>query len=66
MFDWNSTACEPGYGRGGVPDSGNNYNPNHDLGIGTGVGPGRPAVHTDHRPIAARLRILTLGEAGDR
>jgi hypothetical protein len=64
MFEWNSTACTPGDVKGGVPDSGTNYSPNYDVGAGTG--PGRAALITDHRPIAARLRIFTPGDAGDR
>jgi hypothetical protein len=64
MYEWNSTACTPGDIKGGVPDSGTNYNPNYN--VGAGVGPGRAALITDHRPIAARLRIFTPGDAGDR
>jgi hypothetical protein len=50
-------------GAGAVPNSGLNYNPRHDInttcvmGTGTGTGPGRPALMTDHRPIAGRIRI---------
>jgi hypothetical protein len=32
------------------------YAPNHDLGYGTTAG--KPALHTDHRPITATLRIF--------
>ena len=51
-------------GNGGVPNSGTNYNPNRSVGAGTG--PGRAALQTDHRPILARLRVLTPGTANDR
>jgi len=51
-------------GAGGIPDSGMNYNPNYSVGAGTG--PGRAAMITDHRPIMARLRVLTPGTSLDR
>ena len=58
MFHFDSS------GAGGVPDSGLNYNPNYSVGAGTG--PGRAALQTDHRPILARLRVLTPGTSLDR
>jgi hypothetical protein len=39
-----------------VTNGGTNYAPNYDIGGGTG--PGRPALHTDHLPVYARLRVF--------
>jgi hypothetical protein len=35
--------------------AGTSYQPDWDLGCGTA--PGKPAMHTDHRPVGARLRV---------
>jgi hypothetical protein len=35
--------------------AGKSYAPSWDLGCGTG--PGKPAPHTDHRPVGVRLRV---------
>jgi hypothetical protein len=51
-------------GNGGIPNAGMSYNPNYSVGAGTG--PGRAALQTDHRPILARLRVMTPGTATDR
>lgn len=45
-------ASDPGI----VSNSGTNYRPIWDLGYG--IGPGTPALHTDHLPVLARLRIF--------
>jgi hypothetical protein len=51
-------------GNGGIPNTGMSYNPNYSVGAGTG--PGRAALQTDHRPILARLRVMTPGTTTDR
>ena len=39
-----------------VTDGNNNYAPNYSLGSGATAG--KPALHSDHQPVGARLRIL--------
>ncbi|RIK32804.1 MAG: hypothetical protein DCC55_36185, partial [Chloroflexi bacterium] len=41
---------------GSVTDGGTNYAPNYDLGYGRTAG--KPALHTDHQPVLARLRVF--------
>jgi hypothetical protein len=52
-------------GEGGVPNTEGNYRPNYGIG-GFSTTPGAPALMTDHRPIAARLRLFTAGTSDDR
>jgi hypothetical protein len=40
-----------------VANGGTNYHPNWDLAYGRG--PGTPALHTDHQPLMARIRVYT-------
>ncbi len=49
------------FGEGSVPDDEAlpNYHPLHDAG--NGVGRGRAALQTDHRPVGARLRVISNG-----
>jgi hypothetical protein len=39
-----------------VTDGANNYAPNYSLGSGTTAG--KPALHSDHQPVGAKLRIF--------